>query len=109
MTNDEALAILAAKRSAANAAINGLNEYRSQGGDWKTDIASLKRTRHGGKYLQKTNRKDKKHTCFGPKRGTPGPNLGETPGPGVHKKHIVSKTHQQNFHHNWTFLRELDF
>ena len=29
MTNDEALDILAAKRSAANAAINGLNEYRS--------------------------------------------------------------------------------
>ena len=42
MTNDEALEILAAKRSAANAAINGLNEYRSQGGDWKTDIATAK-------------------------------------------------------------------
>ena len=42
MTNDEALAILAAKRSAANAAINGLNEYRSQGGDWKTDVATAK-------------------------------------------------------------------
>jgi len=42
MTNDEALAILTAKRSAANAAINGLNEYRSQGGDWKTDIANAK-------------------------------------------------------------------
>jgi len=42
MTNDEALEILAAKRSAANAAINGLNEYRSQSGDWKTDIATAK-------------------------------------------------------------------
>ena len=42
MTNDEALDILAAKRSAANAAINGLNEYRSQGGDWKTAIATAK-------------------------------------------------------------------
>ena len=42
MTNDEALNILAAKRSAANAAINGLNEYRLQGGDWKTDIATAK-------------------------------------------------------------------
>jgi len=40
MTNDEALDILAAKRSAANAAINGLNEYRSQSGDWKTDVAT---------------------------------------------------------------------
>jgi len=42
MTNDEALDILAAKRSAANAAINGLNEYRSQGANWKTDIATAK-------------------------------------------------------------------
>ena len=42
MTNDEALDILAAKRSAANAAINGLTEYRSQSGDWKTDIATAK-------------------------------------------------------------------
>jgi hypothetical protein len=42
MTNDEALDILATKRSAVNAAINGLNEYRSQGGDWKTDIATAK-------------------------------------------------------------------
>ena len=42
MTNDEALDILAAKRSAANAAINGLNEYRSQSGDWKTDVATAK-------------------------------------------------------------------
>jgi hypothetical protein len=42
MTNDEALDILAAKRSAVNAAINGLNEYRSQSGDWKTDIATTK-------------------------------------------------------------------
>ena len=44
MTNDEALAILTAKRSAANAAINGLNEYRSQGGDWKTAVATAKMT-----------------------------------------------------------------
>ena len=44
MTNDEALAILAVKRSAANAAINGLNEYRSQGGDWKTSVATAKMT-----------------------------------------------------------------
>ena len=42
MTNDEALDILAAKRSAANAAINGLNEYRSQGANWKTDVATAK-------------------------------------------------------------------
>ena len=42
MTNDEALAILSAKRSAANAAINGLNEYRSQGANWKTDVATAK-------------------------------------------------------------------
>jgi hypothetical protein len=42
MTNDEALDILMVKRSAANAAINGLSEYRSQGGDWKTDIATAK-------------------------------------------------------------------
>ena len=42
MTNDEALNILTAKRGAVNAAINGLNEYRSQGGDWKTDIATAK-------------------------------------------------------------------
>ena len=44
MTNDEALDILAAKRSAANAAINGLHEYRSQSGDWKTDVATAKMT-----------------------------------------------------------------
>jgi len=42
MTNDEALDILTAKRSAANAAINGLNEYRSQGANWKTDVATAK-------------------------------------------------------------------
>jgi hypothetical protein len=42
MTNDEALVILTTKRSAINAAINGLNEYRSQGGDWKTAIATTK-------------------------------------------------------------------
>ena len=42
MTNDEALDILMVKRGAVNAAINGLNEYRSQGGDWKTDIATAK-------------------------------------------------------------------
>ena len=42
MTNDEALDILSAKRSAANAAINGLHEYRSQSGDWKTDVATAK-------------------------------------------------------------------
>ena len=44
MTNDEALNILAAKRSAANAAINGLNEYRSQSSDWKTSVATAKMT-----------------------------------------------------------------
>ena len=42
ITNDEALDILMVKRGAVTAAINGLNEYRSQGGDWKTDIATAK-------------------------------------------------------------------
>jgi len=42
ITNDEALNLLAAKRGDANAAINGLNEYRSQSGDWKTDVATAK-------------------------------------------------------------------
>ena len=44
MTNDEALDILTAKRSAANAAINGLHEYRSQSSDWKTSVATAKMT-----------------------------------------------------------------
>ena len=42
MTNDEALDILTAKRSAVNAAINGLNEYRSQVSSWKISIATAK-------------------------------------------------------------------
>ena len=42
MTNDEALYILSVKRGAANAAINGLNQYRAQSSDWKTDVATAK-------------------------------------------------------------------
>ena len=44
MTNDEALDILAAKRSAVNAVINGINEYRSQSSDWKTSVSTAKMT-----------------------------------------------------------------
>jgi len=41
MTNDEALAILAVKRNAVNAAINGVNLYRQQQANW---LASYKTT-----------------------------------------------------------------
>ena len=42
MTNDEALDILVAKRTAVNAAINGLNQYREQSADWKTSVVTAR-------------------------------------------------------------------
>ena len=45
MDNVEALALLDAKRTAINRAINKLNEYRSHHADWKTEV---ERVRHGG-------------------------------------------------------------
>jgi predicted phage-related endonuclease len=44
MTNDEALDILVAKRSTVNAAINGLNEYRTQSENWKDSVSTAKMT-----------------------------------------------------------------
>ena len=41
MTNDEALALLNVKRSAVNAAINGVNLYRQQKENW---LAAYKTT-----------------------------------------------------------------
>ena len=38
MDNDQALAILTAKRSAVNAAINGVNRYRQEAENWKDSV-----------------------------------------------------------------------
>ena len=38
MNNDEAMAVLTAKRDAVNAAINGLNRYRQEADNWKAAI-----------------------------------------------------------------------
>ena len=42
ITNDEALALLAAKRSDVNGSINGLNAYRTNKEEWKTAIVTAK-------------------------------------------------------------------
>ena len=42
ITNDEALALLAAKRGDANGSINGLNAYRTNKEEWKTAIVTAK-------------------------------------------------------------------
>jgi hypothetical protein len=42
ITNDEALALLAAKRGDVNGSINGLNAYRTNKDEWKTDIVTAK-------------------------------------------------------------------
>jgi len=42
ITNDEALNLLAAKRSAVNASINGIHAYRTNKEEWKTDIVTAK-------------------------------------------------------------------
>ena len=42
ITNDEALALLAAKRSDVNGAINGIGSYRANKDEWKTDIVTAK-------------------------------------------------------------------
>ena len=44
MTNDEALAILEAKRNAVNLAISGLYLYASESDNWKTAVATAKMT-----------------------------------------------------------------
>ena len=40
ITNDEALALLGAKRSDVNGAINGIGSYRTNKEEWKSDVAS---------------------------------------------------------------------
>jgi lipopolysaccharide biosynthesis regulator YciM len=40
--NDQALAILTAKRSAVNAAINGLNLYRQESDNWKDAVKAAR-------------------------------------------------------------------
>jgi hypothetical protein len=42
ITNDEALALLAAKRGDANGSINGLNAYRANKEEWKSAIVTAK-------------------------------------------------------------------
>ena len=42
MDNDQALAILTAKRSAVNAAINGLNLYRQEADNWKDAVKAAR-------------------------------------------------------------------
>jgi len=42
ITNDEALALLAAKRGDANGSINGLNAYRINKDEWKSDAVTTK-------------------------------------------------------------------
>jgi|TARA_Y100000310_G_C20652666_1_gene800297 hypothetical protein len=38
MNNDEAMAVLVAKRNAINAAINGLNRYRQETDNWEAAV-----------------------------------------------------------------------
>ena len=42
MTNEEAMAILEAKRSAANAAIHGLTQYINESDNWKASVVTVK-------------------------------------------------------------------
>tara|TARA_Y100000310_G_scaffold256032_1_gene263728 strand:+ start:940 stop:1167 length:228 start_codon:yes stop_codon:yes gene_type:complete len=42
ITNDEALALLAAKRGDVNGSINGLNAYRTNKEEWKAAIVTAK-------------------------------------------------------------------
>ena len=42
MDNDQALAILTAKRSAVNAAINGLNLFRQEAENWKDAVKAAR-------------------------------------------------------------------
>jgi hypothetical protein len=42
ITNDEALALLAAKRGDANGSINGIHAYRTNKDEWKSDVVTTK-------------------------------------------------------------------
>tara|TARA_Y100000310_G_scaffold342135_1_gene443933 strand:- start:68 stop:280 length:213 start_codon:yes stop_codon:yes gene_type:complete len=42
MDNDEALAMLTAKRTAVNGAINGIGAYRTNKDEWKTSVVTAK-------------------------------------------------------------------
>jgi len=42
ITNDEALALLGAKRSDVNGAINGIGSYRTNKEEWKSDVVTTK-------------------------------------------------------------------
>ena len=42
ITNDEALALLGAKREDANGSINGLNAYRTNKDEWKSSVVTDK-------------------------------------------------------------------
>ena len=44
ITNDEALALLAAKRSDVNGAINGISSYRTNKEEWKSSVVTTKMT-----------------------------------------------------------------
>ena len=44
ITNDEALNLLAAKRSDVNGAINGVNAYRANKEEWKSSVVTTKMT-----------------------------------------------------------------
>jgi len=44
ITNDEALALLSAKRGDVNGAINGIGSYRANKEEWKTAIVTAKMT-----------------------------------------------------------------
>ena len=44
ITNDEALNLLAAKRSDVNGAINGVNAYRTNKEEWKSSVVTTKMT-----------------------------------------------------------------
>jgi len=44
ITNDEALALLAAKRGDVNGSINGLNAYRTNKEEWKSSVVTAKMT-----------------------------------------------------------------
>ena len=44
ITNDEALNLLAAKRSDVNGSINGLNAYRANKEEWKSSVVTTKMT-----------------------------------------------------------------
>ena len=42
ITNDEALALLAAKRGDVNGSINGIHAYRTNKDEWKSDVVTTK-------------------------------------------------------------------